>query len=181
MSYHDRTLAPVGIRAARLRTSRPGWPSSSRATRPSRAFTRKSAACAASGADLLKKTYKNLQPWETVQVARHPERPMASDYLDLAFDEFVELHGDRCFGDDRAMLTGFAKLDEFKVLFVGHQKGRTVKERTACNFGCAHPEGYRKALQKMELARQVRYAGRGADRHPRRVPGHRRRRARAGF
>ncbi len=102
--------------------------------------------------DAIKKAYNNLEPWETVQVARHPERPMAADYLNLAFDEFVELHGDKCFGDDRAILTGFAKLDEFKVLFIGHQKGRTYKERAACNFGCAHPEGYRKALDKMKLA-----------------------------
>ncbi len=102
--------------------------------------------------DLLRRIYANLQPWETVQVARHPERPMTTDYLELAFDEFVELHGDRCFGDDRAILTGFAKLDEHKVMFVGQQKGRTLKERTACNFGCAHPEGYRKALAKMKMA-----------------------------
>jgi acetyl-CoA carboxylase carboxyl transferase subunit alpha len=102
--------------------------------------------------ELLRKIYANLEPWEVVQVARHPERPMSSDYVALAFDEFVELHGDRCFGDDHAIYTGFAKLDEFKVMFVGQQKGRTLKERTACNFGCAHPEGYRKALAKMKLA-----------------------------
>jgi acetyl-CoA carboxylase carboxyl transferase subunit alpha len=70
----------------------------------------------------------------------------------LVFDEFVELHGDKHFGDDPAILTGFAKLDQFKVLVVGHQKGRTTKERTASYFGCAHPEGYRKALAKMRLA-----------------------------
>jgi acetyl-CoA carboxylase carboxyl transferase subunit alpha len=70
----------------------------------------------------------------------------------LAFDEFVELHGDKHFGDDRAILTGWAKIDQFKVMVVGHQKGRTYKERAVCNFGCAHPEGYRKALSKMRLA-----------------------------
>jgi acetyl-CoA carboxylase carboxyl transferase subunit alpha len=107
-------------------------------------------------AEAIKRIYSSLEPWETVQVARHPERPMAADYLELAFDEFFELHGDRSFGDDRAILTGFAKLDEFKVLFVGHQKGRNVKERAACNFGCAHPEGYRKALQKMKLAEKFK-------------------------
>jgi len=96
--------------------------------------------------------YKNLDPWETVRVARHPERPMFTDYLGLVFDEFVELHGDRFFGDDRALRTGFAKLGEFKVLVAGHQKGKTLKERNECYFGCAHPEGYRKAMKKMRLA-----------------------------
>lgn len=103
-------------------------------------------------ADLTKKIYANLSPWETVQVARHKDRPYTGDYLSLAFDEFVELHGDKHFGDDRAMKTGFAKIDQYKVLVVGHQKGRTVKERSACYFGCAHPEGYRKALAKMKIA-----------------------------
>ena len=77
---------------------------------------------------------------------------MTTDYLDLVFDEFVELHGDKFFGDDRAMRTGFAKLDQYKVMVVGHQKGKTIKERIACYHGCAHPEGYRKALAKMKLA-----------------------------
>jgi len=103
-------------------------------------------------ADTTRDIYASLSPWETVQVARHQDRPYTRDYLNLVFDEFVELHGDRKFGDDRAMLTGFAKLDEQKVMVIGHQKGRTVKERTECFFGCAHPEGYRKAMQKMQLA-----------------------------
>lgn len=103
-------------------------------------------------ADITRDVYTNLSPWETVQVARHQNRPYTRDYLNLVFDEFVELHGDRKFGDDRAILTGFAKLDDQKVMVVGHQKGRTVKERTECYFGCAHPEGYRKAMQKMQLA-----------------------------
>jgi acetyl-CoA carboxylase carboxyl transferase subunit alpha len=77
---------------------------------------------------------------------------MTTDYLELCFEEFVELHGDKFFGDDRALRTGFAKLDPFKVMVVGHQKGKTVKERNACCFGCAHPEGYRKSLAKMHLA-----------------------------
>ncbi|MFM8415476.1 MAG: acetyl-CoA carboxylase carboxyltransferase subunit alpha, partial [Planctomycetota bacterium] len=85
-------------------------------------------------------------------VARHPDRPKTSDYLSLVFDEFVELHGDKAFGDDPAMLTGFAKLEQHKVLVVGHQKGKTLAERQACHFGCAHPEGYRKAMGKMRLA-----------------------------
>jgi acetyl-CoA carboxylase carboxyl transferase subunit alpha len=103
-------------------------------------------------AEVKKRVYGNLTPWETVQVARHPERPMTTDYLSLVCDEFVELFGDRFYGDDRALRTGFAKIDQFKVLMVGHQKGKTLTERQACNFGCAHPEGYRKALSKMKLA-----------------------------
>src|SRR5262245_53588772 len=103
-------------------------------------------------ADTKKRIYGNLAPWETVQVARHSDRPMTTDYLDLVFDEFVELHGDKFFGDDRALRTGFAKLDQFKVMVIGHQKGKTTKERIACYHGCAHPEGYRKALAKMQLA-----------------------------
>lgn len=103
-------------------------------------------------AELKKRIYANLQPWETVQVARHQDRPKTSDYLDLVFDEFVELHGDKFFGDDRAMRAGFAKLDQYKVMIVGHQKGKTLEERKACYFGCAHPEGYRKAMSKMKLA-----------------------------
>jgi acetyl-CoA carboxylase carboxyl transferase subunit alpha len=103
-------------------------------------------------AELKRHVYSSLTPWETVQVARHPDRPMTSDYLNLVFDEFVELHGDKFFGDDRAMRCGFAKLDRFKVMVVGHQKGKTLKERIACYSGCAHPEGYRKAMSKMKLA-----------------------------
>jgi acetyl-CoA carboxylase carboxyl transferase subunit alpha len=100
----------------------------------------------------LKDIYANLSSWQTVQVARHKNRPYTRDYLNLAFDEFVELHGDKFFGDDRAMLAGFAKIDRFKVMVLGHQKGRTYKERAACHFGCAHPEGYRKAMLKMRMA-----------------------------
>ena len=101
---------------------------------------------------LTEEVYSTLTPWQIVQVARHKDRPYTRDYLNLAFDEFVELHGDKHFGDDRAMLTGFAKIDQFKVMVVGHQKGRTYKERASCHFGCAHPEGYRKAMSKMRLA-----------------------------
>ena len=104
----------------------------------------------------LRDTYSSLDAWQTVQVARHKNRPYTKDYLNLAFDEFVELHGDKAFGDDRAMISGFAKLDRFKVLVIGHQKGRTYKERAACHFGCAHPEGYRKAMQKMRLAEKYK-------------------------
>lgn len=105
--------------------------------------------------ELLEKTreiYSHLDEWQTVRVARHPDRPMFTDYIDLVFDEFVELHGDKFFGDDRALRTGFAKIDEFKVMVVGHHKGKTLKERNECYFGCAQPEGYRKAMLKMEKA-----------------------------
>jgi acetyl-CoA carboxylase carboxyl transferase subunit alpha len=103
-------------------------------------------------AELKKKIYSNLTRWQVVEVSRHPKRPQTSDYLDLVFDEFVELHGDRLFGDDRALITGWAKLDGMKVMVVGHQKGHNVNDRMVCNFGCAHPEGYRKAVSKMKLA-----------------------------
>jgi acetyl-CoA carboxylase carboxyl transferase subunit alpha len=103
-------------------------------------------------ADTTRKVYSQLDPWETVQVARHPDRPMFTDYLELLFDEFVELHGDKFFGDDRALRTGFAKLDQYKILVVGHHKGKTLKERNECYFGCANPEGYRKSMAKMRLA-----------------------------
>jgi acetyl-CoA carboxylase carboxyl transferase subunit alpha len=103
-------------------------------------------------AKVTREVYDSLTPWQTVRVARHEDRPQTADYLDLVFDEFVELHGDRRFGDDPALLTGFAKLGGFKVMVIGHQKGRNTKERTLCSFGCAHPEGYRKALLKMKLA-----------------------------
>jgi acetyl-CoA carboxylase carboxyl transferase subunit alpha len=102
--------------------------------------------------EVQKQVFAGLDPWQTIEVSRHPDRPKTSDYLSLVFDEFVELHGDKAFGDDRAMLTGFAKLDQHKVLVIGHQKGKTLAERQACHFGCAHPEGYRKAMGKMRLA-----------------------------
>lgn len=100
----------------------------------------------------LKKLYANLSPWDTVRVARHPKRPQFRDYVSMICKEFVELHGDRRHGDDPAIVTGFGRIGASKVLFLGHQKGRDTKEKLECNFGCAHPEGYRKALAKMKLA-----------------------------
>lgn len=96
--------------------------------------------------------FDNLDAWETVLVARQTGRPQTADYLELVFDEFVELHGDRAIGDDRAIITGFAKLNGRKIMFVGQQKGRTIQERSECFYGCAHPEGYRKALSRMQMA-----------------------------
>jgi acetyl-CoA carboxylase carboxyl transferase subunit alpha len=101
---------------------------------------------------LKKKIYSDLTPWQTVQVARHSDRPHINDYIDLIFDDFTELHGDRAIGDDRALRTGFARLGDFRVMLLGHQKGRTLKENSECLYGCAHPEGYRKAMNKMRLA-----------------------------
>ncbi|HLJ93682.1 MAG TPA: acetyl-CoA carboxylase carboxyltransferase subunit alpha [Gemmataceae bacterium] len=102
--------------------------------------------------NLIRKKYSNLTPWETVQVARFSDRPQTVDYIDLIFDEFVELHGDRAIGDDRALRTGFARLADHRVMLIGHQKGHTLKEKSECLYGCAHPEGYRKALNRMRVA-----------------------------
>lgn len=101
---------------------------------------------------VTREIYSDLTPWQTVQVARHKDRPHSTDYFSLVFEEFVELHGDKLFGDDRAIRVGLATLDGMKVLVVGHQKGRTFKDRNENFFGCAHPEGYRKAMAKMRLA-----------------------------
>ena len=90
--------------------------------------------------------------WATVQLARHPERPTIRDYIELAFDGFTELHGDRAFRDDQALIGGLASIGGVKVVLIGHQKGRDADENAACNFGMAHPEGYRKALRLMRLA-----------------------------
>ncbi|MFA7235444.1 MAG: acetyl-CoA carboxylase carboxyltransferase subunit alpha [Phycisphaeraceae bacterium] len=101
---------------------------------------------------LLKKTYAKLNAWQTVQVARHPGRPQAIDYIRGFVKDFCELHGDRRYGDDPAIITGFGRIGPHKCLIVAHNKGRDTKEKIACHFGCAHPEGYRKALAKMKLA-----------------------------
>ncbi len=100
----------------------------------------------------LKRVYSNLTAWQTVQVARHPKRPLLSDYLDLMVKDFHELHGDRCFGDDRAIITGLGQIGRQRVLIVGQNKGRNTNEKVICNFGCPNPEGYRKAMAKMKFA-----------------------------
>ncbi len=104
----------------------------------------------------LKRIYSNLAAWQTVQVARHPKRPILSDYLNLMVKDFRELHGDKCHGDDRAIVTGLGHIGREKVLVVGQNKGRNTKEKVACNFGCPNPEGYRKALAKMKFAEKFR-------------------------
>lgn len=101
---------------------------------------------------LLKDIYANLSPWQTVQVSRHPQRPLMNDYLHLLFKDVRILHGDRCFGDDRAIVTAMGQIGREKVMIIGQNKGKDIKEKIACNFGCANPEGYRKALLKMKMA-----------------------------
>jgi acetyl-CoA carboxylase carboxyl transferase subunit alpha len=101
---------------------------------------------------LLKQVYTNLSPWQTVQVARHPQRPILSDYLNLMFKDVRQMHGDRCFGDDPALVTALGQIGHQKVMILGQNKGKDIKEKVACNFGCPNPEGYRKALAKMKFA-----------------------------
>ncbi|MDA3860239.1 MAG: acetyl-CoA carboxylase carboxyltransferase subunit alpha [Melioribacteraceae bacterium] len=101
---------------------------------------------------LKKSVFSNLTRWQRVQLARHPERPYTLDYIYLMTDDFVELHGDRLYGDDKAIIGGFAKIDGQKVMIIGHQKGRDTKSNVYRNFGMANPEGYRKALRLMKMA-----------------------------
>lgn len=100
----------------------------------------------------LKEIYKNLSSWDKVFVSRHPERPYTLDYIENIATDFIELHGDRLFKDDPAIVGGFCKIDGKKVLIVGHQKGRTTEEKIYRNFGMANPEGYRKALRLFKMA-----------------------------
>jgi acetyl-CoA carboxylase carboxyl transferase subunit alpha len=101
---------------------------------------------------LKKETYSNLTAWQRVQIARHPKRPYTLDYISLMLSDFIELHGDRAFADDLALIGGVAKLEGRKIMVIGTQKGRDTKENILRNFGCAHPEGYRKAIRLMEVA-----------------------------
>ena len=108
-------------------------------------------------ARLRKETYENLTPWQRVQLARAPGRPTTLDVLEKAFQDFIELHGDRAFADDPAIVGGLAYLEGEKVVVVGHQKGRDTKENLQRNFGMPHPEGYRKAMRLMDLADRFGY------------------------
>jgi acetyl-CoA carboxylase carboxyl transferase subunit alpha len=96
--------------------------------------------------------YDRLSTWQRVQIARHPDRPYTLDYIRMMTTDFLELHGDRQFADDLAFVAGFAKLNGTQIMIMGHQKGRDTKENVLRNFGCAHPEGYRKAMRLMQLA-----------------------------
>jgi acetyl-CoA carboxylase carboxyl transferase subunit alpha len=104
---------------------------------------------------MLRKVYGGLEPWDIVKVARHPRRPIGRDYIRMICKDFCELHGDRRYGDDPAIVTGFARIHSHRCLVVAHHKGKTTEEKIACHFGCAHPEGYRKALLKMKLAEKL--------------------------
>ena len=101
---------------------------------------------------LKEELYRDLSRWQRVQLARHPDRPFTLDYIELMTTNFMELHGDRHYGDDKAIVGGFANLDDYKVMLIGHQKGRDTKSNVYRNFGMSNPEGYRKALRLMKLA-----------------------------
>ena len=102
--------------------------------------------------DTTKEIFSHLSAWDRVRLARHPSRPTCMVHVNQIFEDFVDLHGDRRFGDDNAIVAGFARLNGEQIVFIGQQKGRTTKEKLACNFGMPHPEGYRKALRVMKLA-----------------------------
>jgi len=101
---------------------------------------------------LRNKIYSDLTSWQRIQIARHPERPFSLDYIHMISNDFIELHGDRQFADDLAIVAGFAKIDDLRVMVIGQQKGRETNENIMRNFGCAHPEGYRKAMRLMNMA-----------------------------
>jgi acetyl-CoA carboxylase carboxyl transferase subunit alpha len=101
---------------------------------------------------IKKDIYGNLTPWQRVQIARHPKRPYTLDYIDMIMTDFVEIHGDRHFSDDKAMICGLARINGDSICIIGHQKGRDTKDNLERNFGCANPEGYRKAMRVMYMA-----------------------------
>lgn len=107
-------------------------------------------------ASLENDIYENMKPWDRVQVARHPERPTTLDYIPLIFSDFIELHGDRLYGDDEAIVGGIASFDGQPVTIIGHQRGKGTKENIRRNFGMPHPEGYRKALRLMKQAEKFK-------------------------
>lgn len=107
--------------------------------------------------NLKRKVYGNLTAWQRVQLARHPQRPYTLDYISLLFTDFIQIHGDRLFSDDRALVGGLAKFEGQTCVVMGHQKGRDTKENLMRNFGSAHPEGYRKALRLMQMAQKFHH------------------------
>ena len=106
--------------------------------------------------DLTKKIFSDLSAWQIAQIARHPKRPYTLDYIKYIFSDFDELHGDRHFADDQALVGGIARLDDYPVMIIGHQKGREISEKVARNFGMPKPEGYRKACRLMQLAERYK-------------------------
>jgi acetyl-CoA carboxylase carboxyl transferase subunit alpha len=117
--------------------------------------------------------YENLTAWQRVQIARHIQRPFSLDYIARCFTNWVELHGDRVFGDDKAMPCGLATIGQYRCVVITQQKGRDTKENVKRNFGCAYPEGYRKALRLMRIAEKFNLPGDLAHRHAWRVSGNR--------
>lgn len=105
---------------------------------------------------IKRKIFGNLTPWQITQLARHPQRPGVTDYISKIFKNFIELHGDRRYADDPAIIGGIASLDDQTVFIIGHQKGKDTKTNLQCNFGMPHPEGYRKALRIMKLAEKIK-------------------------
>jgi acetyl-CoA carboxylase carboxyl transferase subunit alpha len=101
---------------------------------------------------LREEIFSNLTPWQMVQIARHPKRPVLQDYISLIFSDFVELHGDRCFADDEALIGGFAQLNDYKVMLIGHNKGKNIEQNVKRNFAQPRPDGFRKSLRLMKLA-----------------------------
>ena len=101
---------------------------------------------------LRRELYQDLSVWQKVQLSRHPDRPYFLDYAELLFEDFVELHGDRAFSDDPAIVSGFASFEGESIAVIGHQKGRTTRDKVKRNFGMARPEGYRKAMRVMQMA-----------------------------
>lgn len=101
---------------------------------------------------LRKEIFENLTSWQKVQLARHPNRPYTMDYIGMIMEDYMPIYGDRHFGDDKALITGLARIDGQKLMVIGHQKGRDINENLERNFGCAHPEGYRKAMRMMRMA-----------------------------
>ncbi|MBT3197398.1 MAG: acetyl-CoA carboxylase carboxyl transferase subunit alpha, partial [Gammaproteobacteria bacterium] len=106
--------------------------------------------------ELTRSIFSSLTPWQVSQLARHPQRPYTFDYVEHLFTDFEELHGDRAFADDKALVCGMARLDGLPVVVIGHQKGRDTKEKVERNFGMPRPEGYRKALRVMQLAERFK-------------------------
>ncbi len=106
--------------------------------------------------NLEEEIYGNMEPWDRVQVARHPERPTTLDYISELFEDFMELHGDRCFGEDAAIVGGIASFESLPITIIGHQRGKDTKENVKRNFGMPHPEGYRKALRLMKQAEKFK-------------------------
>jgi len=105
---------------------------------------------------IKRKIFTHLTPWQIIQLARHPQRPVTIDYISKIFKNFIELHGDRKYADDTAIICGFASLEDQPVFLIGHQKGKDTKTNLQCNFGMPHPEGYRKALRVMKLAEKFK-------------------------